>query len=153
MITSKPSLNFRYGYMQTRVKFPKGSGFWPAFWAYPSSSRFNSPEIDVAEFFGDNPSNLFHVYHRQAGGSSERIVRASDWSRSWHTIAVQWSPNRLVWYVDGVRRWTVYDTTNRAAYLIANLAIADGNIAPAPNGSTPFPSSYSIDDIRVWQRR
>lgn len=153
MITSKPSLNFRYGYLEARVKFPKGSGFWPAFWTYPSDPRFNSPEIDVAEYFGDNSSNLFLVYHRQAGGASQRIIRASDWSAYWHTIGVQWGPQRLTWYVDGVKRWTVYDETSRAAYLIANLSIADGVVAPAPTRSTPFPSSYKIDHIKVWKSR
>lgn len=153
MITSKPSLNFRHGYLEARVKFPKGSGFWPAFWTYPSDPRFNSPEIDVAEFFGDNPRNLFLVYHRQAGGASERIIRATDWSANWHTIAVRWGPSQLDWYVDGVKRWTVYERTTRAAYLIANLAITDGNIAPAPNHATPFPSSYKIDHIKVWKPR
>jgi beta-glucanase (GH16 family) len=153
MITSKPSLNFRYGYLEARVKYPKGSGFWPAFWTYPSDSRFNSPEIDVAEYFGDNPSNLFLVYHRQAGGASERIIRARDWSANFHTIGVRWGPNSLTWFVDGVKRWTVYERTDRAAYLIANLAIASSKIAPPPNSSTPFPSSYKIDHIKVWKRR
>jgi hypothetical protein len=37
-------------------------------------------------------------------------------------------------------------------YLIANLAIANGARAPAPNAATPFPASLKLDYIRVWRR-
>ena len=39
MVTSKPSLNFRYGYIESRVKLPKGAGLWPSFWATRRSGR------------------------------------------------------------------------------------------------------------------
>jgi hypothetical protein len=36
-------------------------------------------------------------------------------------------------------------------YLIANLAVGgDNTVAPTPQ--TPFPSSFSLDYVRVWQR-
>jgi beta-glucanase (GH16 family) len=153
MVTSKPGLsNLRYGYIESRVKFPKGSGFWPSFFAWPTV--FATPEIDAMEFFGDNPARAYLVYHRQAGGPApQKVLLNSDWTRTWHTIGVDWRPTGLTWYVDGVKRWNVVDTTDRDMYLVASLAIADGRVAPAPNRLTRFPSSYLIDYIRVFQRQ
>jgi beta-glucanase (GH16 family) len=153
MVTSKPSLNFLYGYFEARVRVPRGAGFWPAFWTWPSNPAFNSPEIDVMEFFGDNPRSTYHVYHYKNGGATQKILHWTDWTAKWHTIGVDWAPGRQTWYVDGVRRWTVYDNADRAMYLIANLAIAGPRIAPPPNSSTRFPSSYLVDYIRLWKRR
>ena len=39
-----------------------------------------------------------------------------------------------------------------ALYLIANLAVANGARAPAPDANTPIPSSLDIDYMRVWKR-
>jgi beta-glucanase (GH16 family) len=153
MITSKPSLNFLYGYMEARVKFPKGSGLWPAFWTWSSDPAFATPEIDVAEFFGDNPRRLYLIYHLMAGGAAAKILTATDWTAKWHTVGVDWAPGRQTWYVDGVRRWTVSDNANRPMYLVTNLAIAGSRIAPPPNKATRFPASYLVDHIRVWKRR
>lgn len=158
MITSRPSLNFRYGYVEAKVKLPKGSGFWPAFWTWPSDPRFGTPEIDIFEFWGDNPSLLYLIYHRQlAAADTRRIgtatkVRATNWTTQWHRVAADWEPGRIRWYVDGVLRRVERDTTNRAAYLIANLAVSNGRFGPEPNASTRFPSSYRMDYIRVWKR-
>jgi hypothetical protein len=160
MVTSRPSLNFAYGYVEARVKLPKGSGFWPAFWTWPSNPRFATPEIDIMEFWGDNPSLLYLIFHRQLAATDTRKIGTetkvrhpqNDWTRSWHRVAADWEPGRIRWYVDGVLRKTETTTTTRAAYLIANLAVSNGRMGPKPNASTPFPSTYRIDYIRVWKR-
>ena len=158
MVTSRPSLNFRYGYVEARVKLPKGSGFWPAFWTWPSDPRFGTPEIDIMEFWGDNPNLLYLIYHRQLAPTDTRklstatIIRNADWTSQWHRVAADWEPGRVRWYVDGRLRKTESDRTTRAAYLIANLAISNGRMGPKPTASTDFRRSYQMDYIRVWKR-
>jgi len=149
LIQSKPSFNFRYGYLEARMRLPGGSGFWPAFWTWPSNEQW-PPEIDVMEFYGDSLSRLYLAYHGE-GGSTGTTVSTQDWTSGWHTFAVHWEPGRLTWYVDGVPRKTVDRAPALDMYLIANLAIANGDRAPAPSSSTPFPSALKIDYIRVWQ--
>ena len=149
LIQSKPSFNFRYGYMEARMRLPSGSGFWPAFWTWPSNEQW-PPEIDVMEFYGDSLSRLYLAYHGE-GGSTGTTVSTQDWTSGWHTFAVHWEPGRLTWYVDGVPRKTVDRAPALDMYLIANLAIANGDRAPAPSSSTPFPSALKIDYIRVWK--
>ena len=73
-----------------------------------------------------------------------------------HTYAVDWSPNSIVWSVDGHtyqtrtpadvhgNKW-VYD---HPFFIIMNLAVG-GNWPGSPNASTAFPQSMTIDYVRV----
>ncbi len=66
-----------------------------------------------------------------------------------HTYGVRWSPNNVVWYVDGS---PVYQQPGHAPpkdmHVIANLAIAPWPPFPF---ATDFPASYEIDYIRVFR--
>jgi beta-glucanase (GH16 family) len=148
LIQSKPSFNFTYGYMETRMRLPKGSGFWPAFWTWPTSENW-PPEIDAMEFYGDNPQLVYQTYHGACG--TQQRPSATDWTTGWHTFAADWEPGSVKFYVDGSLRMTTTCSPTANMYLIANLAVANGVNAPAPTASTAFPSSLAIDYIRVWQ--
>jgi beta-glucanase (GH16 family) len=150
LIQSKSSFNFQHGYMEARMKLPKGSGFWPAFWTWSTNEQW-PPEIDAMEFYGDNTSLLYQTYHGPNGADGSRVSNA-DWTADYHTFAVDWEPGRLTWYVDGVATKTLTEAPALNMYLIANLAVANGSRAPAPNASTPLPSSLKIDYIRAWKR-
>jgi beta-glucanase (GH16 family) len=149
MIQSKPSFNFRYGYMEAKMWVPKGSGFWPAFWTWPQNEQW-PPEIDVMEFYGDNPTKVYCTFHGPNGADGTSVDKP-DWTTGWHVFAVDWEPNRIEWLIDGVSIKTINTSASLNMYLIANLAIADGSGAPAPDASTRFPSSLEVDYIRVWQ--
>jgi len=151
-----PLFAFTYGLAEVRARLPAGAGLWPAFWllALDHQSR---PEIDVMEVLGNDITTLRVHYHSVVDGErvsgGERIA-ASDLSAGWHTYAVDWSPQRIVWYLDGVAKWWVEDPSvisNEPMYLILNLAVG-GDFAGAPTAATMFPSSYLIEYVRVWQR-
>jgi beta-glucanase (GH16 family) len=151
LVQSKPSFSFTYGYAEARMWLPKGSGLWPAFWTWPQSEHW-PPEIDVVEFYGDNPSNVYLTYHAP-GGADQSIVKRGDWTTGWHTFAIDWRPGSITWYIDGapVKSRRTSDVANVPLYLIANLAVADGSGAPTPTSGTPLPASLRIDWIRVWK--
>ena len=150
MVRTQPALHLRYGYIEARVKLPQGSGFWPAFWTWPSDNN-NHPEIDVMEFYGDNPTRLYLTYHGDEG-SNGHVLPATDWSAGWHVLAANITPQQINWYIDGHKVHSLRTTSiNRDMDVILNLAIADGSRAPAPNASTPFPSSLMVDYVRIWK--
>lgn len=160
MISSGPAndssparFSFKYGYMEMRAKIPAGKGIWPAFWTLPTDLSW-PPEIDVFEILGDAP-NLIHMhYHYGNNGDSGGEWTGPDFSGDWHTYAVDWEPNAIVWYVDGIERRRYTDAaniTNKPMYLIANLAVG-GDWPGSPDSTTPLPASYQIDYIRVWQK-
>jgi len=88
--------------------------------------------------------------HAQAGTS----WTGPDFSADWHTFGVDWSPQALVWYVDGVERFRVSDAsiiTSEPSYVLLNLAVG-GNWPGAPDATTPFPSDYLVDYLRIWKQ-
>jgi beta-glucanase (GH16 family) len=88
------------------------------------------------------------------GGDNGKEWTGPDFSAGWHTFGVDWEPNAITWYVDGVERRTYTDTSNitsKPMFLLANLAVG-GSWPGSPDASTQFPALYQIDYIRVWQK-
>lgn len=147
--------DFLYGYVEIRAKIPAGKGLWPAFWMLPSDHS-TSEEIDIMEILGDRPDISYMTYHwgsSQSTGKSWTIT-GTDFSRGYHTYAVDWSADAIVWYIDGVERQRVTDVailTHKSMFLIANLQVG-GSWAGNPDTNTVFPANYAIDYIRVWKK-
>jgi beta-glucanase (GH16 family) len=144
----------QYGYFEIRARLPKGQGLWPAFWLLPATP--NVPwEIDVFELHGHRPDHVFMAHHWLDGnGAHAKITRGytgPDFTAGFHTFAVDWQPELIAWYVDGVER--ARDTEGVPAqpmFLLANLAVG-GNWPGFPDETTPFPSAMEIDYVRVYQ--
>ncbi len=150
-----PGFTYRYGYAEARVKVPAGQGLWPAFWALPASYGW-PPEIDAMEILGSDPSTVNMTYHYLNGSGTHmspgQAWTGPDFSQGWHTFGVDWQPDAMVWYVDGVERGRFTDAaaiTSEPAYLLLNLAVG-GTWPGSPNASTAFPSDYLVDYVRVW---
>jgi beta-glucanase (GH16 family) len=151
-----PGFTFTYGYAEARVRVPRGKGLWPAFWLLPASYT-SRPEIDVMEILGDSTDvqhmNFHYVRRDGTRGDAGLAWRGPDFSTGWHTFGVDWRPDALVWYVDGVERWRFSDTSvipSQPMYLLANLAVG-GTWPGSPDASTVFPSTYDVDYVRVWK--
>lgn len=151
-----PRFAFQYGYVEMRARVPAGQGLWSAFWLLPPTEE-SRPEIDVMEVLGHEPETLqVHLHTHDRDG--ERVSRGqalpgADLSADWHTYALDWRPDALVWLVDGEEQWRVTDPDEIPAepmYLLANLAVG-GEWPGEPDEETPFPSWYEIDYVRVWQ--
>jgi beta-glucanase (GH16 family) len=69
---------------------------------------------------------------------------------------VDWEPGAITWYVDGVVRAQYTDVSNitsKPMFIILNLAIGGvGSWPGPPDDTTPFPSYFQIDYVRVWQQ-
>ncbi len=150
-----PRFSFLYGYTEIRAKVPKGQGLWPAFWLATASGKV-LPEVDIMEIIGRKFPTMDMVLHYPAPDGSWRSTSRSwegpDWSADWHTFGLNWQPDEITWYVDGVERFRYKNAANIPAepmVLVANLAI--GGAWPGnPDQTTPFPSFYQIDYVKVW---
>ncbi|HEY6757863.1 MAG TPA: glycoside hydrolase family 16 protein [Baekduia sp.] len=153
----RPGFTFTYGFAEARVRVPKGEGLWPAFWMLPADYA-SRPEIDIMEILGGS-TNVQRMHFHYVGRNGTKVDSGSDWTgpdfaAGWHTFAVAWGPDAIVWYVDGVRRWrfaAASRISREPMYLLLNLAVG-GDYPGPPDSSTPFPSSFDVDYVRVWQR-
>lgn len=146
-----------YGFFEVRARVPSGQGLLPAFWMLPSSLE-STPEIDIMEVLGHDPTRLeMHIHYRDGGdreGSAGRDVVSGDLSADWHVYGLDWSRDRLVWYLDGEEVWRYRDKANipnEPMYLIINLAVG-GNWPGDPDSTTRFPARLEIDYVRAWRR-
>jgi hypothetical protein len=159
LITTRNRFAFTYGYFEARAKVATGVGMWNAFFALPVERRYPSPEIDAFEILGNDSTLAYHTQHYEAspgvdGTRQSTTSDSSDFATGWHTFGVDWQPDKIIWYVDGIERFRVTENVPAEPFtLIASLAIgADWNGNQQPNASTVFPNALEVDYIRVWQR-
>lgn len=150
----------KYGYFEIRARMPIGRGFWPTFWLLPKRDAW-PPEIDVFEASGTRPDQI-HLAAIETTAKDPRNL--SGWIPmprkgridQFHVYAVEWTPERITWYVDETKMFEVRNhKIHEEMYLLANLAL--GSLDPAgwipdPGPDTPFPGRFEIDYIRAWQR-
>lgn len=154
MISTHDKFTFLYGYAEARLRVPAGQGLWPAFWTM-TQDRIWPPEIDVLEVVGHTPDiSYFAMHYGVEGvnhGRSTSYWKGPDFSADFHTFAINWQPNLIVWYVDGVERFRVTaNVPDKPMYLILNLAVG-GRWPGAPDSTTRFPATFDVDYVRVWQ--
>lgn len=148
--------SFTYGYLEVRAKVPAGQGLWSAIWLLPSDHD-STPEIDVMELLGHRPDVLELHYHLEDPDGGKRSkgheVATSDLSLDWHVYGMEWGPDAIVWYLDGVEQWRYTDRATISAepmYLLMNLAVG-GDWPGAPDDATRFPADFLVDYVRIWQ--
>src|SRR4051812_28132223 len=148
----RPTFSFLYGYLEVRAKLPAGQGLWPAIWLMPASHDDGNGELDVMEMLGNDPSTVHFTAHRD-GSEEGHTFSGPDFSSGFHTFGVDWEPDHITWYVDGVARATCTDRSlicDEASYPILNLAVG-GNWPGNPDATTPFPATMDVDYVRVYQ--
>jgi len=158
VLTSADKFSFTEGVVEIRAKIPAGNGLWPQFWMLPDEFTGLRPQLFVMEARGDNPSEIFHTYKYQDENDDVQstgvlLTTGIDFSTDFHTYAVQWNAEQLIFYIDGVEYHRV-DSENIASqdmYLIINLAVG-GWFPGSPDDTTVLPAEFVIDHVRVFQK-
>ena len=185
-LTTRGKAAWRYGRIEVRARLPQGQGLWPAIWMLPEQDAYgswaSSGEIDILEAV-----NLGVPCASCAGGREDRILGTLHFGKPWpnnvqsgteihfpdvlegfHTYAIEWDTNRIVWRVDGrtyaerksSQWWSSGSTVTGAPFdqpfhLILNLAVG-GTLAESRGlkgvSTKDFPKRFEIEWIRVWQK-
>lgn len=142
-----------YGRFEVRAKLPRGQGIWPAHWLLPDNGTW-PPEIDFMEMLGHQPHKIYMSHHWVSDGHKMKVANfdGPDFSEGFHTFMVQWEPQRIEWFIDGVKRHMVSNEIPRTPMrLILNTAVG-GNWPGYPDKTTQFPQFHQIDYVRVYER-
>jgi len=163
---------WKYGYMEARIKLPKGKGTWPAFWMMPTDQSLGWPacgEIDIMEEVGVNPNKTSSSIHCKAYNhpnntqkTAERTTK--DAESEFHVYALEWTADYMQFYVDGSTSGCLRfendkkgnnDTWpfNKAFYITLNLAW--GGSWGGMNGvdESALPCTMQVDYVRVFQKK
>ena len=156
---TKDKVGFKYGRLEARIKGPVGPGTWGAFWMLGADIDTRiwpwCGEIDVTELVGKSPNMAYGYLHGLLsggfGGRGTTVDMPNGFANEYHTYAVDWLPDSIDWYVDGVlfgsqqkkdKDW-VFD---HEFYLVVNLAMG-GNLGGAIEPGLKQ-ASMSFDWIR-----
>ena len=169
-LLTKNKFTQAYGRFEARIKIPYGQGLWPAFWMLGDNiGTVGWPtcgEIDIMENIGKEPSIVHGTFHGPGYSGAQGISAAyglpngQKFSDDFHTFAVEWEPNVMRFYVDGL----LYKTRTPADlpvgktwvfdhpfFIILNVAVG-GGFPGNPDATTVFPQQMLVDYVRVYQR-
>jgi len=172
--TNSTDLSWQYGLIEARIKLPFGKGVWPAFWMLGENiGTVGWPtcgEVDIMENFGTFNNDASINNGTPHGPGFQNVAALSVPYKlpfgqtvydDYHVYSIQWSPNSVVWYVDG----TAYNTLTPASlpaggqwvfnapfFLLLNLAIGGPtSFLGTPDASVTFPQEMLVDYVRVYQ--
>jgi beta-glucanase (GH16 family) len=168
LLKTSRSAYWRYGRIEARIKLPSTNGFVPAFWMMPEEDLYGwwplSGEIDIMEHPTNQVDKIFGTVHTRAynaftgsmpqGGS----IRIPDAEATFHVYAIQWTPDKVDFYVDEQKYFTfANDQSGLAAwpfdqpfYLILSMGVGGGWVGN-PDATSLFPAVMEVDYVRVYQ--
>ncbi|MFT3739245.1 MAG: RICIN domain-containing protein [Breznakibacter sp.] len=165
--------NFTYGYYEIRVKMPLQKGVWPAFWMAADNGAW-PPEIDIFEYpwllsSSSAPTQGYMNVHW--GAAWDNKTASGGWYGSninsdFHTFAVNWTPTRIEYFVDGVcvtsKNTTTLVNSNlyfrdyysqfKDLYMILNFGMGGDWPGIIWDNADYAETRTEVDYVRVWQR-
>ena len=163
-INSKGKQEFKYGKIEARMKLPRFSGIWPAFWTlganYNTVGWPKCGEMDIMEAINDNNAvfaNLHWSYKNTQADTKGKTYDVGDRTQ-WHTYGMEWDENSAAFYVDGyvyekysISTQSEMEEFRKAQFIILNLAV--GGQLPGYNiNQNSFPATMEVDWVRVYQK-
>jgi hypothetical protein len=116
-LTTKYTMNWKYGYLEMRAKIPFRHGAWPSFWTQSSTVFQKTPwmcETDIFEVFSSDRYAVANLHKWGMGkhcmlpggeGSIQRGYKFENFENlndEYHVYGYEWDPEYMTFYVDGV---------------------------------------------------
>jgi beta-glucanase (GH16 family) len=161
--------SWTYGFFEIRAKLPCGQGTWPAIWTLgvggPRGMVWpDDGEIDIMEFVGSKPSEVFATVHNQKynwqGGirPSSSSAALSDACTNFHNYQLTWTPEKISIGVDDRIYFNYINPKNgdlqawpfdKPQYLLLNIAIG-GDLGGKVDDNI-FPVEFQIEHVRIYK--
>jgi beta-glucanase (GH16 family) len=166
-LISQYKAEFAYGRIESRIRVPSGAeGLWPAFWSLGTDiGEVDWPqtgEIDFMEYVSRLPNEIFGTIHGPGYSGGSSFGNVYDFGvpvyNDYHTFAIEWEPDLIKWYVDGILYHTAEPADvapnewvfNDPVFIIFNVAVG-GNFGGPVSDDLTFPQEMHVDYLRVYQ--
>lgn len=168
-IQTLSKVQFRYGYIEARIKMQNKSGYTPTFkllgkgadWTKrKSEKKADGAEIDIMKHPGVSQEvNCGLVW---TSGKNKKKKSAMHFNlpnsknfdvTKWHRYGIFWNDKEIIWYIDGKKacREKLNKTTRNAFrksfYVVLNTEIEDGTSGTARASS----DKMAVDYMRIFQ--
>ncbi len=178
--TFKPDAR-RSLYVTARVRLPKVRGTWPAFWINPGPDEVSGklswpPEIDIFDSplnEKEDRENMLHVGAVPSSAPRELLESDPLFNRKWRNYvtpyslrerwmetAAEWTHDKVCFFVDGVRvmceayAWRHRDGREAPpGHVLLSFAIGGSWAGRHGIDDGSFPAGFSIDHVRVYEKR
>ncbi len=167
MISTEGKFEQAFGRYEVRAKLPNAPGWWSAFWLFSNTvhhvdgSGRDGTEVDIMETFGWT-DKVNHALHWDGYGAAHQKTVFSTMRpgirRGWHTYALEWFPDKYIFYVDGQETWRTsaggVSQVPLWVKLSGEIDTTDGAAtvwwANTPN-PRKFPDKFVVDWVRVYK--
>jgi len=152
----------KYGFFECRAELQKSPGIWAAFWIQSTEiSKGEDPaiygaEIDIMEFFKKlGPDIVSHNVHWAYGPHQKTTHGMQSYlkgvSEGFHTFALEWTPEKYVFFVDGYKYYEVTEgLSNIEEYLILSMEIPSDE---KDLRNTVYPDVFTVDYVKVYKKK
>ncbi len=150
-----------FGYFECRAQLQKSTGNWAAFWIQSAGiSQGEDPakfgtEIDIFEYFksqgGDFVShNLHWAYGPNQKSTGAFLSKVKDVGEGFHTFAVEWTPKKYAFFVDGYKYHEVKQAISHIdEYII--LSFEPARTMEDLNAAV-LPDVFIVDYVKVYKK-
>ena len=169
-LNTQNKVTVHHGRIEARIKLPKFMGAFPAFWMMGTNGLTwpKCGEIDIMEAV-NNESVIYGTAHwacdytsneegYDSNGSSTGAAGINIDITQWHTYGVEWTADRITWYVDDKSYHSVEITSAKQmeelaipCYLLLNFAVG-GDWPGFDIDDSALPATMEVDYVRAYEK-
>ena len=175
-INTNESFNFQYGRIEMKAKLPKGPGMQPIAWLM--TSNYNpekwdkNGQITIFNMLGGNTEDegddscVQGGIEYKLGQEKKSTINKADYVLSdgslfaddYHVFAVEWSTERIEWFVDGVKYHSIEISSEKLikAFNIEkflNISLSMSLDKGGDKDNNQYPQDMYVDYIRVYRQK
>lgn len=156
-IHTLPIHDFKYGYIESKIKISYKQGLFPAFWVVRGSTPgIGASEIDIFEMVpGSNFPASFdimktnvHLAYDNSDPDRNSDIQIVDYTQ-WNVYGLEWTPDKITWYFNGMPVRSIKNPgADAEVKIILNLALHPQYFNPVLNS---FPAYMDIEYVKVYE--
>ncbi|WP_433382260.1 glycoside hydrolase family 16 protein [Actinoplanes sp. CA-142083] len=151
-------VNFMYGHVDVCFKVDRGAGYSAILLLWPQSEKWpDDGEIDISEVNRGARAYTNSFVHNHPNNDRLGHTTRADFTQ-WHVMSADWTPDRVTFYLDGDKQWTVgldertdgLVPTTSPMHLAIQLDQGCDAFIECRNAATPAKVVMHTDWVRIY---